>query len=516
MNDYKLSPFLQFCHIGVLLIVLGACSSLTTPRSLEAAPTTQIVATPETISTVQSVSPEPTRLLAFPSAEGFGAFTPGGRGGRVIEVTTLDDSGPGSLRSAVDAEGPRTVIFRVGGTIELQSRLDILNPYITIAGQTAPGGGIMLRNAPGNQQTPIRIKSHDVILRYIRSRPGPSTKRTDTLDALEIKASHNVIIDHSSFSWSTDENVNIWEDSTNITIQWSIISEGLQNSTHIEGAHSKGLLIGSEGAERITIHHNLFAHNWKRNPNINTSGVVDVINNVVFNARESVLVQDSHATPKVNVIGNFFKRGPSNHYEYDVRYWPDMNLSPQIYVQGNISDIRPTDDLDEALVMRTEDRPYMVPNKHETDPVTITSACLAYEAVLLDAGATLPERDIVDERIVNDVINATGDVIDHPQQVGGWPTISSGEAPADEDRDGMPDAWEIQYGLAINDAADNMLDSDGDGYTNIEEYLNSTSPIGDAVTTSASSLQATSNNFYLPITMNKPLNINCDPRSSQK
>ncbi len=146
-----------------------------------------------------------TAVAAFPGAEGFGAYTPGGRGGRVIDVTNLNDSGVGSLRAAIDAEGPRIVVFRVGGTIELESRLDIQHPYITIAGQTAPGGGILLRNAPGNKQTPIRIKSHDVVLRYLRSRPGPSSEKTDTLDALEIKASQNVIIDHSSFSWATDE-----------------------------------------------------------------------------------------------------------------------------------------------------------------------------------------------------------------------------------------------------------------------------------------------------------------------
>ena len=210
--------------------------------------------------------PPQQELRAFPGAAGFGANALGGRGGRALMVTNLNDSGPGSLRAAIEAEGPRTVIFRVAGTIELKTRIDIANPYITIAGQTAPGGGITLKIDPNYTRSPLRILTHDVILRYIRSRPGPSTAESDILDALTIPSGHDIIVDHCSFSWATDEVVNTWNDVHDITIQWSIISEGLNDSTHPKGPHSKGMLIGSEGAERISVHHNLFAHNRKRNP----------------------------------------------------------------------------------------------------------------------------------------------------------------------------------------------------------------------------------------------------------
>lgn len=211
--------------LGVLMVITGCLSG---SESVE------VVSTPlidnqdsrERAATASSVP-------AFPGAEGFGANSVGGRGGRVIEVTNLDDSGPGSLRAAIEADRPRTVVFRVGGTIELQSGLEITNPFITIAGQTAPGGGITLRNDPSNADTSLKIETHDVVIRYIRSRPGPSTELHGTLDAITIGnqegGTYNVIVDHSSFSWATDEVVNSWYDAHDITIQWSIVSEGLHS-----------------------------------------------------------------------------------------------------------------------------------------------------------------------------------------------------------------------------------------------------------------------------------------------
>ena len=244
-----------------------------------------------TISGSLAVADGPRGIPAFPGAEGAGALTPGGRGGQVIEVTNLNNSGPGSLRTAIKAAGPRIIVFRVGGTIELKDDLTIREPYVTIAGQTAPGDGIALKNYT------LRISTHDVIVRYIRVRPGEGGDNAGNLvDGIEIlnkpdnaketdKMAHNIIIDHTSVSWAIDENVSVWNmrpdlsKIENVTIQWSIISEGLSHSRHPEDEHSKGLLVGSNNTH-ISIHHNLLIHNRKRNPVLH--GVrIDMINNVI-------------------------------------------------------------------------------------------------------------------------------------------------------------------------------------------------------------------------------------------
>lgn len=415
-------------------------------------------------------------LPAFPGAEGFGAHTVGGRGGRVIEVTNLNDDGPGSLRAAIATEGPRIVVFRVGGTIELRSRIDIEHPYITIAGQTASGGGILLKNHPSMVHSPLRIITHDVVIRYLRSRPGPSDTPSDVLDALTIADGYNIIIDHSSFSWGSDEVFNIWYDVHDVTVQWSIIAEGLHDSTHPEGKHSMGMLIGSEGAGEISIHHNLFVHNRRRNPKVNMTGMADVVNNVVYNARYAMMIQDTYASPAVNYVGNMVIHGINSVYDYDLRYWNDGNHPPRIYVQGNLGTKRPTEDLEDYWVVRKNDRRYLVDTRHPAPPVTTLPACAAYRVVLANAGATMPMRDAVDERLVNDVRNRTGQILNHPSEVGGWPVIAPGEAPADRDQDGMPDDWEVERGLDPDDASDSSGDRDRDGYTNIEEYLNDLVP----------------------------------------
>ncbi len=250
-------------------------------------------------------------IPAFPGAEGFGANALGGRGGDVIEVTNLNDDGPGSLRAAINSEGPRIVVFRTGGTIELQSTLEIINPFITIAGQTAPGGGITLKNRSSSKGT-LFVRTHDVVIRNLRSRPGPPAERSSNGDAIEILGpdAYNIIIDHCSFSWAIDEVVSTWYAAHNITIQWSIIAEGLNCSKHEKGCHSMGMLLGSEGSGNISIHHNLFAHNHQRNPFIKTSGLVDVVNNVIYNPWGTPSVAtDDFGEVQVNYIANYFKRG---------------------------------------------------------------------------------------------------------------------------------------------------------------------------------------------------------------
>lgn len=413
-------------------------------------------------------------LPAFPGAEGFGASAIGGRGGQVIEVTNLNDSGPGSLRAAIDAEGPRTVVFRTGGTIELQSRLEIVNPYITIAGQTAPGDGITLKNASANRRTPLRIATHDVIIRYIRSRPGPSTEISSSLDALEIVAGYNIIIDHSSFSWAVDENLSTYAEPHDITIQWSIISEGLYDSVHEEGPHSKGMLLGSEGSERISVHHNLFAHNDERNPRL-LSGLVDIVNNVIYNPGFDGGWGPSHITGypdkvPVNYVGNYYKSGVNSG---TAEYYISTSDPAEIFVQGNITRLRPFDVIPEAIgVVRPSDWQWVVETRHPAPPITTTTADEAFDQVLQDAGVTCPARDAVDQRIIDDVINGTGQFVDDPADVGGWPELDPGAPPLDSDHDGMPNVWEIKNGYDPNDPSDGSADANGDGYTNLEDYLN--------------------------------------------
>lgn len=211
--------------------------------------------------------------LALPAAEGYGKFTKGGRGGVVYEVTNLNDSGEGSLRVAVEAEGPRTVVFKVSGTIDLQSRLEIKNPYITIAGQTAPGDGITLKRYP------IMIRADEVIIRYIRVRLGDETGLSD--DAISSRYTKNIILDHVSASWSIDETLSIYH-CKNITVQWCVISESLYESNHSKGSNHG--YVGIWGSDYGTYHHNLIAHHSSRNPRF-ASGCenTDYRNNVLYN-----------------------------------------------------------------------------------------------------------------------------------------------------------------------------------------------------------------------------------------
>jgi pectate lyase len=219
-------------------------------------------------------------LPDFPGAEGFGATTPGGRGGRVIYVTTLDDSGPGSLRAAIGAQGPRTILFRVGGVIDLQSALVVREPFVTIAGQTAPGGGICLR---GDN---FGIATHDVVVRFLRVRLGDLRRReVDTFSIAD--GSRNVVVDHCSASWSIDETLSPSGDISDVTVQWCIISESLNNSLHSKGPHGYGSLLRATGG--VSLHHNLWSHHNGRNPRFGDNyaegpfPTFDFRNNVIYN-----------------------------------------------------------------------------------------------------------------------------------------------------------------------------------------------------------------------------------------
>ena len=479
-------PRLVGLVLGMLMVVTGSLSGM---RPVGASSTSPIE-NPD----LRERAPTAPSVPAFPGAEGFGANSVGGRGGRVIEVTNLNDSGPGSLRAAVEAKGPRIVVFRTGGTIELYSSLVIDNPYITIAGQTAPGGGITLKNHPSNRGAPLIIKTHDVIIRHISSRPGASTQEACCLDAIQIIGSaYNVIIDHCSISWATDEVMSASIAPHDISIQWSIIAEGLADSTHEKGPHSMGMLF--KQSRDISVHHNLLAHNVRRNPKINTGGLVDVVNNVIYNSGSTVSrPKDEFNRVRVNYVGNYFRRGPdSASGKYFIKTEDHANdFGFEIFVQGNITPHRPRDDMDESLVVSPDDRKWIVLTRYGAPLVTTTSALEAYEQVLANAGATIGldsqgnsywRRDTVDERIVNDVRNGTGRIIDDPSEVGGWPELAAGTPPADTDHDGMPNEWEVRYRLNPNQPSDGPADADGDGYTNVEEYLNGTKPnIGTGTT----------------------------------
>lgn len=431
---------------------------------------------PENPSTPRPLEPQ-AGLPVFPGAEGFGTRTIAGRGGKVIEVTSLADSGPGTLRAAVEDPSPRTVVFRVGGTIELESELQIGHPFITVAGQTAPGGGICLKNAG------IAVSTHDVLIQHLRVRPGNEGRvDADINDAISILGprggeggAYNVVIDHVSASWSEDEAVSTWYGAHDVTISWSIISEALNRSRHRKRTHSAGLLIG-DSSYNVSVHHNLLAHNDFRNPLISEGGTHDIVNNVIYNW--GVLpaeIVDLGANTFVNLIGNIFVPGPSTPPDSDFLV---IVGEPSIYAEGNFIVKRPQVSFQEWALFGPGIRPVATPSdeygsdtRFMTSPVTALDAAQLFGVVLDHAGATAPQRDTADARIVTDVVRRRGAIIDSPSDVGGYPHLAAGQPLDDSDHDGMPDVWEWSLGLDLSDPADGSGDRDGDGYTNLEEYL---------------------------------------------
>ncbi|GMV98039.1 MAG: hypothetical protein AMXMBFR83_23920 [Phycisphaerae bacterium] len=418
-------------------------------------------------------------IPVFPGAEGNGVQTPGGRGGTVYEVTNLNDSGPGSLRSAIEAAGPRIVVFRTGGTIVLQSTLLLVNPYITIAGQTAPGGGIALRNTSNfniyeDPSATLDVRTHDVVIRHLRIRSGIGGRESDALQLHH--GACNVVIDHCSFSWSVDEVISTWSDPRDVTFSWCIFSEGLRDAGHSEGSHSAGPLFGSDGCTRVSLHHNLFAHNNDRNPRIKIGGLMDVVNNAIYNFGDNAGVISRDVGPMgVNYVGNYVRKGADSSNNYEVQVW-NGPFPLSLYVEGNLGPHRTDPASAQNLVVDPSGWGVLAPARQPLMPVRTDTAAQALNRVLQSAGANRPQRDAVDQRIVADVLNGTGRIIDNPLQVGGWPTLEAGTPPADRDHDGMPDDWEIAFQLDPDSPGDGPDDADDDGYTNVEEFLNDTHP----------------------------------------
>ncbi len=422
-------------------------------------------------------------LPVFPGAEGFGTRTIAGRGGKVIEVTSLTDDGPGTLRAAINNPFPRIIVFRTSGIIELKSELQIPYPFVTIAGQTAPGGGVCIKGAG------IAIMTHDVLIQHIRVRPGnKGPVDADINDAISILGqyagqnddAYNIVVDHISASWAEDETVSTWYGAHDITISWCIISEALNRSRHRKRTHSAGVLIG-DSSYHVSMHHNLLAHNDFRNPLISQGGTHDIVNNVIYNwGAIPGEVEDYGSNSFINFVGNYFIAGPStNPGPYEILF-PQGN--PRIYVEDNIGPHRPDPNMDEWSIVGfgwgekgVAPETYRSFTKFTTAPITTDSAAEALDKVLAEAGAIVPQRDAVDQRVVNDVKNETGSIIDSPDDIGGYPKLASSIPPIDSDHDGMPDDWESKMGLDPKDASDGNGDLDQDGYTNIEEYLHSLS-----------------------------------------
>jgi len=423
--------------------------------------------------------------IAFPGAEGFGRFTKGGRGGDVYHVTNLNDDGPGSLRHAIQsATGPRTIVFDLSGTIELKKSLVVNKSFLTIAGQTAPGDGICLKDWTFE----IKKASH-IIVRYLRVRLGDQHKPQGDPDAITTNDVDHVIFDHITSTWGIDSNHDLRRGS-NFTLQWSIYAEALNRSIHTKGTHAM-LSSFRDLTGNISIHHNLFASSRDRHPTLASGAktrpgvIVDYRNNVVYNLSGATNLGDAH----INFIDNFYRPGPNtpkdNHPLATKIGTPDQLKA---FLRGNLFERNDAFTKDNYLSItfdRWKSRGYLptslerirVDREFDVDgalPRT-QSAGDAFESVLSNAGASL-HRDAADERLVKGVRERTGRLIDSQDQVGGWPVLKSEKRPLDTDGDGMPDDWERSHGLNPNDPSDRNGDFNGDGYTNLEKYLNSLCP----------------------------------------
>ena len=434
--------------------------------------------------------------IAFPGAEGFGKFTTGGRGGTVYKVTNLEDNGEGSFRYALNKKGPRIIVFDVSGTIHLKSPLNI-KANTTIAGQTAPGDGICIADHP------VKIDGDNVIIRYMRFRMGDRYQNQGKVpgaghdDALSATYKKNIIIDHCSVSWGTDEVMSVYNgDST--TIQWSILAEPLNYSYHFEKGdtdferHGYG---GIWGGRHLSAHHNLFAHCVSRNPRFNgtrhiDSELVDYRNNVIYNWEGNSVYGGEGG--QYNLVNNYYRYGPATKKNVQSRIVNPTKTDKipfgKYYVEGNFVD-------GDEDVTRDNSKGVHMGNGTEADklnaiqPVAFAaetiktfSATEAYEQVLQYAGASL-KRDTLDQRTIAEVRSRTGRIIDvqggfahgtsYEISRGAWPVLKSLPALADSDNDGMPDAWEDEKGLNKNDAGDAGGFKLHRFYSNIELYINS-------------------------------------------
>lgn len=442
------------------------------------------------------------QIPAFPGAEGFGKYATGGRGGKVVEVTNLNDTGVGSFRWAFTQfpDSPITIVFRVSGIIDLQSQVKVNRSNFTVAGQTAPGDGICLKGHSfiiNGARTISQGGNHgNIIIRYIRSRPG-STLSTGVY-GFDMENCHDAIIDHCSFSWANEECAALY-DIKNTTVQWCIMSEGLYNAGHSKGVRS---YCGVWGGQYASYHHNLIAHQNSRTVRFNggrahdTSALVDYRNNVIYNWVSSSScyggeVEIPGGFAHTNIVNNFYKPGPATSSTLKFVRPDNPGSSVAIarwHVNGNImnGDANKTNNnwlgVDFANIpLASRDSAKRDTAFDINEPINMQATQAAYDSVLMKVGAIYPLRDSTDRRIVNETKTGTATglgslnklgIIDLPSAVGGWNVYNTYNVPADTDHDGMPDFWETMKGLDMNNP-DDRNDTIPGGYTRLEEYLNS-------------------------------------------
>lgn len=475
------------------------------------------------------------KIPAFPGAEGGGMYTFGGRGGKVLTVTNLNDDGPGSFRWACEQGGARIIVFNVSGIIRLKSPINVKAPYVTIAGQTAPGEGVIIAGES------FQVDTHDVIVRHMRFRRG-ETNVLNREDSFGGNPVGNIMIDHCSCEWGLDENISFYRHmfdlrdgkeqrknpTVNVTIQNTISAKALDTWNHAFGS--------TIGGENTTFMRNLWADNTGRNPSIGWGGVFNFVNNVIYNWVHRTADGGEYSTMS-NFINNYYKPGPLTPKDSPIGYRiiktesRSQGLFPfrqfgRVYASGNIiegnaevsadnwkggvqfDNTKNTNNTELALMRSTE--PFEMPH------LNIMDTEQAYQWVLMNVGATIPCRDIVDQRIIDEVRtgvayyvddydnkvkdNPYGDmwglhpksqneqgffryrrlpqdsykqgIITDPRQMGGYPQYQAWKPYIDTDNDGMPDEWELANGLNPNDPSDANGDMTGDGYTNIEKYIN--------------------------------------------
>ena len=392
-------------------------------------------------------------VKVFPGAQGYGTNSKGGRGGKIIRVTNLNDSGSGSLRAALEASGRRIVVFEVGGAIHLKSMLKIRNPYVTVAGQTAPGQGIMLRDSG------VSISTNDVLIQHLAIRPGDEGPGPfDTLDGVQIlKPAYNVVIDHCSISWAIDENADTWTDVHDVTFSNNIISEGLRNSLHGDGKHSKGYLAGRRN-KNIAFIGNLQAHNDTRNPMVYGKTNILLVNNVFYNAGaysfSSIGDGWGDGPPMAAVVGNVYKAGPNTTAGYAIKIESNAPSGTKVYESSNY--------FKGGKIRGGKTGYYVSSSPMSLSGITVkTGESEIMKRVLANAGARPAKRDAVDNRLANpstgEVVTGKGSFVDSVNRSGkrasgGWP----------------------KYPLAyrnFNAGSNPNGDANGNGYTNIEEIL---------------------------------------------
>lgn len=408
--------------------------------------------------------------IAFPGAEGYGKWTVGGRGGRILTVTNLNDSGEGSFRDAVEQTGARIVIFAVDGNIELKSPLCVNNDSITIVGQSAPGDGICLKDYP------LVVNASNVIIRYIRVRVGDRYRLDSDGVGGGRYGQKNVILDHLSVSWSIDECLSIYK-TENLTVQWCLVTHSLNTSVHTKGSHGFG---GIWGGYKATFHHNLLANHASRNPrfsSVDGTKWVDYRNNVVYNWGFKTAYGGGHHA-EINIVNNYYKPGPASlhHRLLDVA----EDGTGRYYVAGNMmaGDDAVTRDNHSAVTDCVgECTSCLVDFPFPSEPIHEDTPAVAYQRILESVGCSF-SQDSYDREVLRQVREGIGTfgingIINSQEDVGGWPVLNAEKALIDSDGDGMPDVWESKHGLNPKSASDASAYTLDENYTNIEIYLNS-------------------------------------------